>query len=240
MEDLKGLSDEIYLGNFIRAISDDKIKLRLIDEAKSYYAEKFGCKKEEVYCGDYCDTKCKVVPYACVVGNVTIFEKQNCEKLKVVIHNLWAEGVRSFPNLEYVGNVGEFGEILADKKKILNIPKLRYCKYLNLNNVILGENILPATEMLHVNKCQIQKLNIEKVLEKVTIQESRIGEIPNLSYIPILHMDNDSVIKFLNPDLKIDKIEDYDIWLNDLLQVIEQAKQNAINDINRKEKHGLC
>lgn len=239
LKELKDLYDEVDIRNFIVDISDKKISTRLIDEAKSYYAKKFGCNKEEVCYADFCDTECKVVPYACIVGNANVYEKQNCEKLKYVMYDLWAEGVRYFPNLEYVGNVGEFGEILANKKKILNIPKLRYCKYLNLNNVIVDEILLPVTEMLYINKCRVNKLNILSVLEKLTIQESRIREIPNLTYISILQMDNDSVIKLLNPDLKIDKIEDYNIWLNDLLQVIEQAKQNTIKQIDLKEKHGL-
>ena len=47
MEDLEDLYDDIDIRNFIVDISDKKIATRLIDEAKSYYAEKFGCNKEE-------------------------------------------------------------------------------------------------------------------------------------------------------------------------------------------------
>ena len=238
VEDLRDLCDDIDIRIFIAGILDEKISLRLIDEAKSYYAKKYSCEKDEVCYGNYNSSDCKIVPYVCVVGNIFVSGNQNCDKLKYVLNNIEAEGVRNFPNLEYVGNIGGFGEILANNKKTLNIPKLKYCKYFNLHNVILGDNILKETEELYIKGCRIKNLAIKEVSEKVMIQQSKIGQIPNLTYIPHLYIDNESSIKLLNSDLNIGLIDDYDIYLKDVLAMIDDAKKYDAIRKHYKEKHG--
>lgn len=225
---------------FILEIEDENIKERLINEAKENFATQFDCKPEEVFYGDYQEIyikdQVKTFPYSCVVGNVIISaDIKDVSKLRVVIGDLYSNGIKSFENLERVYGIAEFDTGVA-RRVTINLPKLKMCRQLGLYNVIVEDVELSSANQIFIHNSKIGNLTTDYTLKNLKISPNSTINYLSIPIIEELHTyekENGVEIKLINPKTKIIEVTpepDYSVGLRiqNIRKEVEDAKKREI------------
>lgn len=145
----KGFDDELTAVKFIELLGDKELRETLLDGAAEYYANTYGCLKDEVYIGDlkyrprYWENGV-IFPYSVVVGNLS------------------ARGLKfTAPNLMAVA--GEF-DLTGSKAKLMC---LLYARHL----IVDGANI----KLFHKN-LQVDELSSKDCLQADKLKQCVKGQ----------------------------------------------------------------
>lgn len=194
--------DEQEIRKFMNSIVNKEIKAKLCDEERQYYAEAFGCKKEEVFVGDITKQNCpEPFPYKYVVGNVDVTGLcVDMSKLRYVGGNLNSNKVHHFNNLEVVCGTANF-----DHSKGLVIPKLRKVSNLSaMDCFIVDLKVKEIPGKLILSQSTVLNFGVRNVAGWTSLYCSNIEDISSLVSCHSLDVtDTAGRIKKVNPNLTI-------------------------------------
>lgn len=194
--------DEREIRKFMNSILNKEIKAQLLEEEKEYYAEAFGCAKEEVYIGDITKQNCPAVfPYKYVLGNVNISGLTvDMSKLKYVDGNLTSNMSYDFRDLEVVCGTAKF-----DGTKGLFIPKLRKVTNLYADKCVMSNlGVKEIAGKLLLNYSTVCNFAVEAVAGWVSLRGADIEDISSLAVCGGLDVtDTNGRIKKVNKNLTI-------------------------------------
>ncbi|MBR2969573.1 MAG: hypothetical protein IKC49_00785 [Clostridia bacterium] len=214
LEDILKDKDWKDIRDFVLNIKDENIRERLIGEAIDYYASIFACKPEEVLFGNYTEVivkePYKIFPYACVIGNISISnECKDLSKLNVVMGDLYSNGVKDFSNLEYVYGIARF--VNGGERRInIHIPKLKKCRKLELDNVIVDSLKISDIDFININHSKINELIYHGIIKEARISDSLINYL-NIFIIEKLYSKSKEFyegtkIRYIDPHTNIEEV----------------------------------
>ena len=197
--------DAAKIQEFIKSISNQEIRERIIDEAREFFAEKFNVAKEDVWYGDlsFRDAQCiNPFPFSHVIGHLDLASLSiNMDKL-VYVYNITSSGVADFPNLETITGFGKFHGSSIRTSYVRSLPKLKfapylYCNHSNLSNLGLEESI-----KVNLTCSKLKSFSLRVVEEELSVAFSPITDISSLERVGKLNCRNTN-IELVNPRLEI-------------------------------------
>lgn len=197
--------DESAIQSVINSIQSPSVKERLIDEAKDFYANLFNVSKEDIWYGDISNRypECKnPFPFSHVIGTVDLSSANlNMSKLVYCI-NINSTGISNFPNLETIEQTGNFNGTSRIISAITYLPKLKKAPYLYCGNSNLKELGLKEAIRVNLTSSKIEKIELERVDQELSVAFSPIKDISSLKKVGKLNV-RDTKLESVNLQMVI-------------------------------------